>query len=132
MKQWYQTFFENYSRQYDNESFTQGTIGECNYIEQEINHNKSLKIIDIGCGTGRHSIELAKRGYDITGVDLSESMLTRARHKAKEAKVKVDFRLADARKLPFEDEFDLAIMLCEGGFSLMETDEMNYDILSNA
>jgi len=40
----------------------QGTIGECDFIEKEIDFNKSLKIIDIGCGTGRHSIELAKKG----------------------------------------------------------------------
>ena len=60
MKQWYESLFENYGRKYDEESFTQGTSGECDFIEKEINYNKSLKIIDIGCGTGRHSIELAK------------------------------------------------------------------------
>lgn len=132
MKQWYQTFFENYSRQYDNENFTHGTFGECDFIEKEISYNKSLKILDIGCGTGRHSIELSKRGYHLTGVDLSEPMLTRARQKAAEAKVLVDFHQADARDLPFIAEFDLAIMLCEGGFSLMETDEMNFAILQSA
>lgn len=132
MKQWYQTFFENYSRQYDNENFTHGTFGECDFIEKEISYNKSLKILDIGCGTGRHSIELSKRGYQLTGIDLSEPMLTRARQKAAEAKVLVDFHQADARDLPFIAEFDLAIMLCEGGFSLMETDEMNFAILQSA
>lgn len=132
MKQWYQALFENYGQKYDNESFAQGTSGECDFIETEINHNQSLKILDIGCGTGRHSIELAKRGYRITGVDLSESMLQRAREKAIEADVSVDFSQADARNLSFEAEFDLAIMLCEGAFPLMETDEMNFQILQNA
>ncbi len=132
MKQWYETLFENYGKKYDSESFTQGTMGECDFIEDEISHNKNIRILDIGCGTGRHSIELAKRGYSVTGIDLSESMLKRAKEKAKEQKVNIDFRKADARSLPFEDEFDLAIMLCEGGFSLMETDEMNYQILQNA
>ncbi|MBI5874165.1 MAG: class I SAM-dependent methyltransferase [Candidatus Omnitrophica bacterium] len=107
-------------------------IGECDFIEQEIGYDKSLKIIDIGCGTGRHSIELAKRGYQITGIDLSESQLKRAMEKAKEQGVEVDFQKHDARALPFEGKFDLAIMLCEGGFSLMETDEMNFEILKNA
>lgn len=37
----------------------------------------------------------------------------------------------DARKLPFDSVFDVAIMLCEGGFPLMETDEMNFEILKN-
>ena len=70
MKQWYESLFENYGLKYDNEIFTQGTIGECDFIEIEIKSNKNLKILDIGCGTGRHSIELTKRGYQVTGIDL--------------------------------------------------------------
>ena len=132
MKQWYEELFENYGVKYDNESFTQGTAGECDFIEQEAGYNKAIKILDIGCGTGRHAIELAKRGYQVVGIDLSESQLKRAREKAAEQKLKVDFRQHDARKLPFKGEFDLAIMICGGSFPLMETDEMNYQILKNA
>jgi len=131
MKQWYETLFENYGEKYDRECFAQGTIGECDFIEKELNFNKSLKIIDVGCGTGRHSIELAKRGYQVTGIDLSISLLKKAEEKANKAGVKVDFFRHDARNLPFEKQFDVAIMLCEGGFPLMETDEMNYEILKN-
>ncbi len=132
MKQWYESLFENYARKYDQECFVQGTMGECDFIEQEVGRDKSIKILDIGCGTGRHAIELAKRGYHVTGVDLSENQIKRAREKAKEAGVTIDFQIQDARHLPFDGEFDLAIMLCEGGFSLMETDEMNFEILKNA
>jgi 2-polyprenyl-3-methyl-5-hydroxy-6-metoxy-1,4-benzoquinol methylase len=132
MKQWYESLFENYGKKYDNENFTQGTIGECDFIEKEIDFNKSQKIIDIGCGTGRHSIELAKRGYKVTGIDLSESQLARAKEKAKAQNLQIDFQKHDARNLTFKNEYDLAIILCEGAFSLMETDEMNYEILRNA
>jgi 2-polyprenyl-3-methyl-5-hydroxy-6-metoxy-1,4-benzoquinol methylase len=132
MKQWYELLYENYAYKYDKECFVQGTVGECDFIEQEIKQDKSLKILDIGCGTGRHAIELTKRGYNVTGVDLSEDQIKRAREKAKESGVTIDFQIQDARNLPFDSEFDLAIMLCEGGFSLMETDEMNFDILKNA
>jgi len=132
MKQWYEALFENYAHKYDQECYVQGTSGECDFIETEIGRNKSTKILDIGCGTGRHAIELAKRGYKITGIDLSQSQIKRAKEKAQEAKVVIDFQTQDARKLSFEGEFDLAIMLCEGGFSLMETDEMNFEILKNA
>jgi len=132
MKQWYESLFENYARKYDKECFVQGTVGECDFIEKEIARDKSLKIIDIGCGTGRHAIELTKRGYDLTGIDLSDNQIKRAREKAQEAGVAIDFQIQDARNLPFDGEFDLAIMLCEGGFSLMETDEMNFEILKNA
>lgn len=132
MKQWYEALFENNARKYDTESFVQGTVGECDFIEREAGRDRSIKIIDIGCGTGRHAIELTKRGYQVTGVDLSENQIKRAREKAREAGVTIDFQTQDARDLPFDGEFDLAIMLCEGGFSLMETDEMNFEILKNA
>ncbi|MFA5200365.1 MAG: class I SAM-dependent methyltransferase, partial [Candidatus Omnitrophota bacterium] len=90
MKQWYELLFENYAYRYDKECFVQGTVGECDFIEQEAGQDKSIKIIDIGCGTGRHAIELTKRGYKVTGVDLSESQLARAKEKAKESGMTID------------------------------------------
>ncbi len=130
-KQWYEALFENYGHKYDAESFTLGTQGECDFLEKELGHDKSLKILDVGCGTGRHSIELTKRGYNVTGIDLSESQLQVAKEKAAAEKLKIKFLKHDARNLPFDHEFDVAIMLCEGGFPLMETDEMNFEILKN-
>ena len=62
---------------------------------------------------------------------MSESQLERAIEKAKAQSLQIDFQKHDARKLPFKDDFDLAIMICEGAFPLMETDEMNYEILKN-
>ena len=132
MKKWYEELFTNYVEKYEKESFTQGTMGEVDFIESEIKRDKSCRILDVGCGTGRHAIELAKRGYSVTGVDLSENMLNRAREKAIDTGVQIDFEKADARNLPFEDEFDLVIMLCEGAFPLMETDQMNFQILESA
>jgi len=132
MRPWYEVLFTNYAHQYDKETFTKGTVGEVDFIEREIDFKRSSRILDIGCGTGRHVIELARRGYSATGVDLSESMLARARQKAQQVGVEVEFIQADARMLPFINKFDLALMLCEGAFPLMETDEMNYMILQSA
>jgi len=132
MIQWYEELFSNFAEQYDKEEFVQGTSGEVDFIEAEINRDRTCRILDIGCGTGRHSIELSRRGYSVIGIDLSESMLARAKMKAHNAGVKVEFIQADARHLQFSKEFDLVIMLCEGAFPLMETDEMNYMILGSA
>jgi len=132
MKPWYEELFEDYAETYDRESFTQGTVGEVDFIEREIRHDRTLRIVDIGCGTGRHSIELALRGYRVTGIDLSEAQLKRAHEKAIRAKADVEFLLKDATALDFKGEFHLALILCEGAFALMETDEKNFAILRNA
>lgn len=128
-KAWYELLFENYARQYDREVFTQGTQGECDFFEKELGYDRTLNILDVGCGTGRHCLEMARRGYNITGVDLSAAQLARAREKAREADLAISFIQGDAGNLPFSEAFDVALMICEGGFSLMETDEMNYEIL---
>ncbi|NCA83689.1 MAG: class I SAM-dependent methyltransferase [Opitutae bacterium] len=132
MKAWYEELFENYGQQYDRENFAQGTLGECDFIERELGDNRAARILDIGCGTGRHSLELARRGYAVVGVDLSDSLLARAREKAAGQDLPVVFQRQDARALPFAQEFDLAVMICEGAFPLMETDEMNFAILRSA
>ncbi|MGZ4864127.1 MAG: methyltransferase domain-containing protein [Halobacteriota archaeon] len=132
MKQWYEELFENSAKSYDQQPFVEGTHGEVDFIEEELGFSRSSTILDIGCGTGRHAIELAKRGYTVTAVDLSTSQLDRAREKAIAANVTVQFVEADARHLNYSGQFDAVIIVCEGAFPLMETDEMNFEILKNA
>ncbi|MBC8276102.1 MAG: methyltransferase domain-containing protein [Chloroflexi bacterium] len=132
MKQWYEELFTDYANTYDKEEFTKGTVTEVDFIESEIEFDSTRKILDVGCGTGRHAIELAKRGYQVTGIDLSEDQLKRAKEKAESEGVEVTFLQGDARDFSFDEPFDVVIMMCEGAFPLMETDEMNFRILQNA
>lgn len=132
MTQWYEALFANSAEAYDKEPYTQGTAGEVDFVERELGADRAKRILDIGCGTGRHAIELARRGYRVTGIDLSEAQLRRARAKAAAAGVTVDFQRRDATQPHFLQEFDAAIMFCEGAFSLMETDEKNHAILIHA
>lgn len=113
MKPWYEELFTNYANAYDKESFTQGTVAEVDFIETEIQSDRSKTILDIGCGTGRHAIELAKRGYSVVGIDLSESQLQKAREKAQREGVQVNFLQADARHFNFEISFDLVITITD-------------------
>ena len=132
MTQWYETLFANFGRTYDKECYTQGTVGEVDFVERELGGDRSKRILDIACGTGRHAIELTKRGYQVTGFDLSEGQLRVAREKAAETGVTVELQRRDATEPHFNQEFDVALMFCEGAFSLMETDEKNHAILVHA
>jgi len=93
MKQWYESLFENYAQKYDKESFVQGTLGECDFIEREIKGDKSLKIIDIGCGTGFWMPYYAKNCSEITLVDQSRSMLVQCQKRVNELESDVRIHL---------------------------------------
>tara|TARA_Y100000310_G_scaffold345821_1_gene470510 strand:- start:19060 stop:19785 length:726 start_codon:yes stop_codon:yes gene_type:complete len=70
---------------------------------------KKLKVLDIGCGTGKYSLPLAKAGHNVLGVDSSKEMLTVARKNANKEKVKIKFRQGDARNLNVGNDFDLVV-----------------------
>ncbi|KPU63358.1 hypothetical protein EP1X_03185 [Thermococcus sp. EP1] len=69
---------------------------------------KPQKILDIACGEGTFAVEMAKRGFQVVGVDISEEMLKFAKEKAKNENVNVEFICGDMRSLDFDEEFDLA------------------------
>jgi 2-polyprenyl-3-methyl-5-hydroxy-6-metoxy-1,4-benzoquinol methylase len=128
--EWYKELFEEMGIEYEDYPFTQNTENEVNWMVEEYLSNPEMKILDVGCGTGRHAINLATKGYkNITGIDLSPTMIRAAQEVAKEKNVSIDFRVGDARELPFENEFDAALCLCEGAFGLLENDAENYKVL---
>jgi SAM-dependent methyltransferase len=76
-------------------------------------------VLDVGCGTGRHSIELASRGFTTTGLDLSSEMLAQAAAAAEAAGVHVEWLHLDATCFSLQRSYDAAICLCEGSFGLL-------------
>ena len=81
-------------------------------IYEFLKPESGMEILDIGCGTGNLSLELAKLGARVTGIDISEAMLVKAREKAARENLCINFCCADANELPFEDEtFDAAVSL---------------------
>ncbi|HEX9969143.1 MAG TPA: class I SAM-dependent methyltransferase, partial [Acidimicrobiales bacterium] len=78
------------------------------------------RVLDVGCGPGRHAHALAPRGIDVLGVDISERFVELARRNAPSGAL---FDVCDARRLPFSDEFDAVISLCQGAFGLVGEDD---------
>jgi len=118
----WEEFFDGHAPAYNDNSFTQNTMAEVDFLIEEFRLAPGSSIIDIGCGTGRHSIELAKRGYRMTGVELSSGMLAEAGRSAEKAEVEVEWLHADATRFASEKVFDAAICLCEGAFGLLGRD----------
>ena len=74
MNRWYEELYKDFET-YNEEPYTQSTRVEVDFVEQVIGHDHSKRILDVGCGNGRHTLELARRGYEVVGTDLSKSML---------------------------------------------------------
>jgi SAM-dependent methyltransferase len=120
MKDIYDKFGRYYDLIYD--SFYDYEM-ECDNLERLFSkflkeHPKS--ILDIGCGTGSHAMELARRGYHVTGIDISSVMIKEAKRKAKEASLDCEFFIMDMRELDFDFHFDCAICMF-GSFDYLTT-----------
>ncbi len=86
---------------------TDGQIArEVDFIEESLGCEAGAMILDLACGTGRHAVELATRGYQVVGFDLSLSMLARASDEAQDRKQKINFVQGDMREMTFEETFD--------------------------
>lgn len=93
-------------------AFTKGTPQEVRFLTEELGLGAGMKVLDVGCGPGRHSSALNRMGIECVGLDISLDFLAAAGPGR--------WVGADARRLPFTSRsFDAAISLCQGGFGLM-------------
>jgi SAM-dependent methyltransferase len=79
---------------------------EVHFIEESLGVERGGALLDLACGTGRHAVELARRGYEVVGFDLSLAMLARAGEDAQEREAKLNFVQGDMRDMTFEEQFD--------------------------
>lgn len=98
-----------------------GTEQEVGFLVERLGLEAGRRVLDIGCGPGRHALALARRGIEVVGVDRSEEFVTLARESA--GGLPATFEMRDVRDLRFEEEFDAAICLCQGGFGLLRGEE---------
>ena len=107
-------FGEAYANHYDQLYGTKDYSGECDLIEgvfRRFGSGEIRSLVDWGCGTGSHSIPLAKRGYSVTGVDRSPSMLHHARVKSAENQVNVNWIEGDIREGEAGGLFDAGLCM---------------------
>jgi SAM-dependent methyltransferase len=119
----WRAFFDGHAPIYMQNVFTRNTMAEVEFLVDELRLRPGSRLLDLGCGTGRHSVELARRGYHMVGVDLSRGMLRQAQAAARAAEISVDWIQADARRFAAPASFDGAICLCEGSFGLADDGE---------
>lgn len=115
------------------QKFLPGTEQEVDFLEHELELRPSSRILDLGCGAGRHSIELASRGYQVVGVDISGLMLKEARQRAAKAGVDVTFVKLDLADLESRfgeaGSFHAAICLCESGLGALGREQRDLKLL---
>ena len=100
-------------------AFTKGTEQEVEFLVEALGVAPGQRVLDVGCGPGRHALALARRGIEVVGVDLSPDFVALAREAAAAERLPVTFQELDVRDLAFDAEFDAAVCLCQGGFGLL-------------
>jgi SAM-dependent methyltransferase len=113
---WFEPIATHAGAAYLRYSFTKGTEQEVDYLVDVLGLSAGDRVLDVGCGPGRHAHALAARGVEVVGVDISERFVEVAAGGAAHAA----FVRADARRLPLRPgSFDAAISLCQGAFGLV-------------
>jgi|TARA_B110000014_G_scaffold62867_2_gene42671 SAM-dependent methyltransferase len=117
---WFEELADHLQEAYLRYSFTKGTAVEVDQIITQLRLQPGDYVLDVGCGPGRHSLELGRRGIRCLGIDISERFVELATEIAVTEGLSdlVAFERIDARKLQFSCEFDGVFSLCEGAFGL--------------
>jgi len=119
---WFESLADHMGPAYLRYSFTKGTEQEVGFLVDVLGLQRGDRVLDVGCGPGRHAHALAERGVTVVGIDISERFMQLA---ASTARRGATFARADARRLPVARGcFDAAISLCQGGFGLLDADDV--------
>lgn len=131
-KDWYK---EGWTLDIKNQSWTENTGEQVDFIIKSLNLKGDERVLDLACGYGRHSLEFARRGYTVTGVDITKAYIEDAKEAAKREGLKAEFICSDIRDVNFTQEFDVVINMGDGAIGYLESDAENlkiFDIIARA
>lgn len=130
-QEWWKYYFnEDYVKIYQDILTPEITKKQVDFLVKKIK-KPHAHVLDVGCGFGRHALELTKRGFQVVGVDFSQDMIARAKEEANAQSLdSVQFLHMDIRELSFSKEFDVALSLFTS-FGYFEKDEDHLLVLCN-
>lgn len=111
LRDWWEELFQIHEFAHYREFADDLTYREVDFLEQALSLGGVETILDLACGGGRHSLELARRGYTVVGVDLARPVIAHARAQAAQEELSVEFVHGDMRELRYADRFDAALVL---------------------
>ncbi len=129
---WYETAFTGMSADM---AWTERTGSEIKRALTMLRPQGGERILDLACGTGRHSLELVRQGFSVVGVEIGEELVEIARKDAAEQGLEAEFVQGDLRELDYDGEFDIVLNLNDGAVGYFETDEENqktFEVISRA
>jgi len=109
---WYEHFFGKAYLRTVRTATPKEVAVECDFIERALRIPVGSRVLDVGCGLGVQTVELASRGYHLVGLDISATMVSRAYDEAEDRGLQIDFVRGDMRDVTFEEPFDA--LLCWG------------------
>ena len=125
---WYETFFEEDWLELAADHDVELTRSEVNFLVRELELEPGARILDLACGHGRHAVELAARGFRVTGVDISAPSLALARRRATERGVDLELERMDMRELGADSQF-AAVCSFSSSFGYLPSEEDDLDVL---
>jgi predicted TPR repeat methyltransferase len=129
------SIFNHYAQYYDLLYTTKNYEVEVNYVDTLIKKytSEARTILDLGCGTGTHDLYLAKKGYQVTGIDLSDNMISIAQEKQDKEDIKnIDFRQGNIVSLNLNKQYDVVVSLFHVMNYLTENSDLQAGFLTTA